>query len=285
MLIRRKRGWELPERAATPEHVYLDRRRLLRALGIGGAILAVGMYLLSTMGPDVSYLRVMLYMVVVGLGVGPSLPLYTLAIQNAVDVRKVGQATSASQFFRQIGGTVGVAIMGTILASTLAAAFVGIGGPEGAAFSARGLTGELGGELRSGADPATLVGAAFDTQYALIAAAIESGDPERLTAALAASPIPAEARSFIVTGAANARGDAAATGALLARLQAQFDAQADEVTTTVVTALKTGTTDAINTIYRALVFVVLIGMAFTTLIPALELRTTNDVVVAAAAEA
>jgi sulfoxide reductase catalytic subunit YedY len=40
MSIRRKRGWELPERAATPEHVYLDRRRLLRALGIGGAVLA-----------------------------------------------------------------------------------------------------------------------------------------------------------------------------------------------------------------------------------------------------
>jgi len=40
MSIRRERGWELPERAATPEQVYLDRRRLLRALGIGGAILA-----------------------------------------------------------------------------------------------------------------------------------------------------------------------------------------------------------------------------------------------------
>jgi methionine sulfoxide reductase catalytic subunit len=40
MLIRRRRGWELPESAATPEHTYLDRRRLLRALGVGGAILA-----------------------------------------------------------------------------------------------------------------------------------------------------------------------------------------------------------------------------------------------------
>jgi methionine sulfoxide reductase catalytic subunit len=40
MLIRRRRGWELPESAATPEHTYLDRPRLLRALGVGGAILA-----------------------------------------------------------------------------------------------------------------------------------------------------------------------------------------------------------------------------------------------------
>jgi hypothetical protein len=47
------------------------------------------------------------------------MPLYTLAIQNAVDVRKLGQATSASQFFRQIGGAIGVAILGTVLATNL----------------------------------------------------------------------------------------------------------------------------------------------------------------------
>ena len=40
MLVRRKRGWALPESAATPEPIYFDRRRVLRALGIGGAILA-----------------------------------------------------------------------------------------------------------------------------------------------------------------------------------------------------------------------------------------------------
>jgi sulfoxide reductase catalytic subunit YedY len=40
MAIKRRRGWELPESAATPERTYLDRRRLLGALGVGGAILA-----------------------------------------------------------------------------------------------------------------------------------------------------------------------------------------------------------------------------------------------------
>ena len=40
MNIRKKRGWELPEKAATPERVYLDRRRILAGLGLGGAILA-----------------------------------------------------------------------------------------------------------------------------------------------------------------------------------------------------------------------------------------------------
>jgi sulfoxide reductase catalytic subunit YedY len=49
MLIRKRRGWELPESAATPEHTYLNRRRLLGALGAGGAILAAPLILRTTM--------------------------------------------------------------------------------------------------------------------------------------------------------------------------------------------------------------------------------------------
>jgi len=65
-------------------------------------------------------------MVMAGLGVGPSLPLFTLAIQNAVDVRFIGQATSASQFFRQTGATMGAAVMGAVLATTLGVSFAAI---------------------------------------------------------------------------------------------------------------------------------------------------------------
>jgi len=103
----------------------------------GGLVLALGVFLLTTMGAGTSAGRVALYMVVCGLGIGPSMPLYTLAIQNAVDVRKLGQATSASQFFRQIGGAVGAALMGAVMALGLArtlgdGAAVAVG-PEGAA--------------------------------------------------------------------------------------------------------------------------------------------------------
>ena len=79
--------------------------------------------LLSRMDADTSYWTVTFYMVLAGLGLGPSLPLFTLAIQNAVDLRRLGQATSAAQFFRQIGGTGGAAIMGTVLGATLGTAF------------------------------------------------------------------------------------------------------------------------------------------------------------------
>lgn len=86
---------------------------------VGASILVLGIFLLSTMSTQIPYWQVALYMGVVGLGVGPSLPLYTLAIQNAVEPTKIGQATSASQFFRQMGRAIGSALLGALLVFSL----------------------------------------------------------------------------------------------------------------------------------------------------------------------
>ncbi|HUX49651.1 MAG TPA: MDR family MFS transporter [Spirochaetia bacterium] len=102
----------------------------------GGIVFLAGAILLSTMGISTQYWEVTLYMVVCGVGIGPTMPLFPLAIQNSVSFQNIGQATSASQFFRQIGGTVGTAVMGTVLATTLAAAFAHIPGSAGFAASA-----------------------------------------------------------------------------------------------------------------------------------------------------
>jgi MFS family permease len=93
---------------------------------VGGVVFLGSVLLLATMGPDVPYRRVTAYMVLAGLGVGPSMPLFTLAVQNAVDVRFIGQATSAAQFFRQMGATVGAALMGAVLGTTIGIAFAAI---------------------------------------------------------------------------------------------------------------------------------------------------------------
>ena len=65
---------------------------------------------------------VLLAMLVMGLGMGFSMALYTLIVQNALP-RKIGQATSTLVFFRSIGGTIGLAAMGSILTSTYLPAF------------------------------------------------------------------------------------------------------------------------------------------------------------------
>jgi hypothetical protein len=58
-------------------------------------------------------------MALAGLGVGPTFAVFTLAVQNAVPVRQLGAATSSLTLFQQVGGTVGLAIAGTVFGSTL----------------------------------------------------------------------------------------------------------------------------------------------------------------------
>ncbi|MFN2322336.1 MAG: MDR family MFS transporter [Trueperaceae bacterium] len=241
-----------------------------------GSVLIVAMFLLSTMPVDVPYWQVTLYMVIAGLGVGPGLPLYTLAIQNAIDPRKVGQATSAAQFFRQIGGAVGAAVMGTILATTLAGAF---GALEGST-ALQGLDAPTiqGGELAStgGADVGASVREAFAAQAESLVVALESPEPAAVADALEASAVPAEARPFILGAATAARGDATATAALAAQLRAQLAEQADAVARSVENAVRQGFADAVTAIFRALTWVVAAALVVTLFVPSLELKRTNE---------
>ena len=95
----------------------------------GGLILVGGLFGLSRLTVETPFAAVIALTAVCGLGVGPTLPLFPLAVQNAVDARRLGQATSATQFFRQIGGAVGTAALGSVLALSLVTAL----GPEAAA--------------------------------------------------------------------------------------------------------------------------------------------------------
>ncbi|WP_242434754.1 MDR family MFS transporter [Hymenobacter amundsenii] len=102
----------------------------------GLVVLMVGLSLLATMSATVSYGQVLVYLLICGVGLGPSMPLYTLAIQNAVEPQLIGQATSASQFFRQIGGAIAASILGTILTLGLSTALPAAGPTGGTAPTA-----------------------------------------------------------------------------------------------------------------------------------------------------
>jgi EmrB/QacA subfamily drug resistance transporter len=92
-----------------------------RLMLIGNVVLIMGFALLGfTLHAESSQAHVTIKMIVLGLGLGPSIPLYVLAIQNAVDHRELGVATAAATFFRQIGATVGVTALGAVFAITLA---------------------------------------------------------------------------------------------------------------------------------------------------------------------
>ncbi|MGI8968075.1 MAG: MFS transporter, partial [Chloroflexota bacterium] len=85
----------------------------------GTAVTAVGLYLLSRLGPSTGYVVSSIDMVIVGLGLGLVMQVLVLAVQNTVGYRDLGTATSVSTFFRSIGGSFGVAIFGTIFSNTL----------------------------------------------------------------------------------------------------------------------------------------------------------------------
>jgi EmrB/QacA subfamily drug resistance transporter len=88
---------------------------------IGLLILLVSFGVLGwTLTPHSTEWGVTLKMVLVGLGLGPAIPLYTLAIQNAVTPQQIGVATSTVTFFRQMGQTIGVAVLGAVFATVFA---------------------------------------------------------------------------------------------------------------------------------------------------------------------
>ena len=86
---------------------------------VGTAVMTVGMFLLSRLNIHTSTLDTSLYMVVLGLGLGMVMQVLVIAVQNAVDYRHMGVATSGSVLFRQIGGSVGIAIFGAIFINRL----------------------------------------------------------------------------------------------------------------------------------------------------------------------
>ena len=87
----------------------------------GTALMAVGLFLLSRLEVSTPTWEVLGSGVVLGLGLGMVMQVLVLAVQNAVDPRNMGVATSGSTLFRQIGGSIGVSIFGTIFANRLAA--------------------------------------------------------------------------------------------------------------------------------------------------------------------
>ena len=83
-------------------------------------ILGIGTYLFTNLTATTETPLVWLWQVVLGIGIGPTLAVFTIVIQNAVPFSKLGVATSNLTFFRQIGGTVGLSIAGSLFGTQLA---------------------------------------------------------------------------------------------------------------------------------------------------------------------
>ena len=87
---------------------------------IGSIVMGIGLVLIATMHITTPTWLMCVYLAVFGIGIGLSMQILTLIVQNSFPARMVGTATAANNYFRQVGATLGSAIVGSIFASRLA---------------------------------------------------------------------------------------------------------------------------------------------------------------------
>jgi EmrB/QacA subfamily drug resistance transporter len=97
---------------------------------VGLIVMTFGMFLLSREDIHTTSLLAVRNMVVIGLGLGVTMPVFTIAVQNSAPFNRLGVVTSGIQFFRSIGGTVGAAVMGSFLNSRLTSALAANVSPQ-----------------------------------------------------------------------------------------------------------------------------------------------------------
>ncbi|MDI3298722.1 MAG: MDR family MFS transporter [Bacillota bacterium] len=94
----------------------LSRTGRYKLIALAGFVVAaVGMYLNARLDVHATNGEVIRNMIVMGLGLGVQMSLFTIVVQNAFPFRRLGEVTASLQFFRSIGGTIGVAVLGTLM--------------------------------------------------------------------------------------------------------------------------------------------------------------------------
>ncbi|ROR92392.1 MDR family MFS transporter [Nocardioides aurantiacus] len=130
---------------ATGSGQYITRTgRWKGVMVLGGVLLSGGLLLMGTVSHTSPLWHLSAYMVVMGLGTGALMQNLVLVVQNTVDVTDVGAASGVVTFFRSLGGTIGVAALGAVLASSVSdriASALGTSGGAGSTGSTLDLSG------------------------------------------------------------------------------------------------------------------------------------------------
>ncbi|HLV68642.1 MAG TPA: MDR family MFS transporter, partial [Polyangiaceae bacterium] len=227
---------------------------------LAALVLLIGAFAVMgfTLSPTSTQGEVTLKMAAVGLGLGPTVPLYTLAIQNSVPPQRTGVATASATFFRAMGSTIGVTLMGTVFAGALAARLEAELTPllRDAPLPVRDALAGANAAPAVGHEGAESARLGFDVQGAR-RALTEHFELRR-----------AQLTSDLTSGSERDR--ALARAALAALERERHDAL------TAVERLdrgaKTALTSAIERVYQLCILIALVGLLFTRALPELPLR-------------
>jgi EmrB/QacA subfamily drug resistance transporter len=170
-----------------------------RAVSVTGMVLLVaGAFLMTRIAAAPSTALVMVSLGLMGSGMGLAMPAFLIAVQNAVRREVLGTATSTLTFSRNIGGTLGVSVMGAILAGRVTANLLAAGIDPAAVPLSSLLAGQAGAVAASGSDAVAAIGAAVGSVFvaalvaAVLALLVTLAAPRERIAELGARAIDAE---------------------------------------------------------------------------------------------
>jgi hypothetical protein len=226
-------------------------------------LMIVGFVLMSRLSPDTSVWNVAWRVFVMGVGLGPAMPLLNLAMQNAAQPHEIGAVTANRQFFQQFGQALGGAVFGVILTTTLTAqlqqnfaqisqqvppAVQAVLDPAQFESSASAAEGAGGEPVDLGAQLAAAAVAPLEQQRRLTEAALGGNADARAQLLSSPDTLPAVKAEVAAT---NGRDPAALARASSAIDTAEQEVRADaaRIGPTVTAAVKTSYTTSITRIY------------------------------------
>jgi EmrB/QacA subfamily drug resistance transporter len=234
---------------------------------LGGYVFVmIGLVLLGQIGPDTSTLDLGWRMFIMGIGIGPTQSLFSLAIQNAVAPEQVATATSASQFFRQIGSTVGVTVFGTILTANLLVELPRQL-PQVPGMSVQKV--DMGEAQSQAMNPHRIrdrIAQAFDDQYALFERAYH-GDKEAVTAVVDNPAVPDGMKTKLRAG------DTSNADATLKTIRQALDRRLPETVAKVERGTKVAFSNAITGMFKNSWIIVFLGIVIVLFLPEVPLRS------------
>lgn len=236
----------------------------------GAAMLILGVFSLSTIGPETTMGGMAWRMAIVGLGLGPSQSLVNLIVQAAFPLSQIGVATSSTQFFRQIGNTVGVAIFGTLLTLNLATELprqvpmlassndgsIDLSVAQSSAMNPNALRQQIEGSVEELLD--TLALAYGGDQLALQSVQANPMIPDQLKEQVAVSSATPMTQTEIQERVSVVR-------ELIA-------GSMDETITTIETGIRLAFSNAVTAMFSASLWIILLGFFVTLFIPVIPLN-------------
>ena len=246
-----------------------------KAYMVGGVMILVsGMYLLTRLDADSSLTQLNIAMMVVGLGLGPSQSLVNLIVQSAFPISRIGVATSSTQFFRQVGNTVGVAIFGAVLINSLAIEL-----PKQLPQIEGGADFSMSQAQANAMNPEAMqerVEARFDAYTPIIESAF-AGDRAAATEVVN-NPLMAEAlKAPLVTYLSNKEvTEVPDAQRYLAAYRLGVDAQVQATVETIQQGTRTAFSNAITSMFSTSLWICLLGLLVTLFIPVISLGAHEE---------